>query len=239
MMDLNPYEALDVPRDADEATIRKAYRKASKRAHPDAGGSEEAFAKVATSLAVLTDPKKRKTFDDTGRIEEDQPDNDRAAALSIVEGQIAAIVNEYQQSGFRPSNDPRKMDMPAEIVRRIKKELLEANVGLKGGAEHVTYLKDMARRFKLKNPADFPEGDPIVRGFELQVRRAEQQIADIHASIRVRELAVKIAEGYTFEADAPAKTDRNDAMAYGFTSAEYLREQEREWGLQDHNWNLG
>ena len=223
-MDLNPYEELGVERDADEATIRRAYRKASKRTHPDAGGSEEAFTKVATSLAVLIDPKKRKTFDDTGRIEEDRPDNDRAAALSIVEGHIAAIVNEYQTSGFRPSKDPRKMDVPAEVVRRIKKEVREANEGLKGGAEHVTYLKDMSRRFKLKNPADFPEGDPIVRGFEAQVRRAEQQIADIHASIRVRELAIKIAQAYTFEVDRPEPNPMDYSLTpYGrpLTSAEY------------------
>jgi len=43
------YEALDVDEKADSDEIRRAYRRAVKKAHPDTGGSKEAFEKVSRS----------------------------------------------------------------------------------------------------------------------------------------------------------------------------------------------
>ncbi|MEO1038251.1 MAG: J domain-containing protein [Pseudomonadota bacterium] len=46
-------DILGVPPDADAATIRKAYRDRMKEAHPDAGGSDEAAARVQDARDVL------------------------------------------------------------------------------------------------------------------------------------------------------------------------------------------
>ncbi|KAH7888252.1 hypothetical protein F5I97DRAFT_1866872 [Phlebopus sp. FC_14] len=51
------YKVLNVARDADAKTIKKAFRKAAMSAHPDKGGSE---AKMAS---VLSDPELRQRFD--------------------------------------------------------------------------------------------------------------------------------------------------------------------------------
>lgn len=51
------YDVLGVPADADEATIRKAYRRAAKKAHPDGGGTSEDFEKISRALRVLTDQR--------------------------------------------------------------------------------------------------------------------------------------------------------------------------------------
>lgn len=211
MNSLNPYEQLGVQRDASERLIRDAYRKKAKTHHPDANPDADPteWEKTSTALAVLTDPKRRKTFDETGQIEPEaiKPDNARAAALTIVEMHIAAIVNEFATSGFSPSTDPRKMDVPLVVVGRIQNEIAEARIGIAGGQQHILYLKDLARRFKLKNPDDFPAGDPIVRGFDAQVQRAEQQCADLKAAIAQRELAIQIAAGYVFERDTTIDAD--------------------------------
>ena len=42
-LDRNYYNALGCTRDADEATIKKAYKKAVLMAHPDKGGTDEQF----------------------------------------------------------------------------------------------------------------------------------------------------------------------------------------------------
>ena len=42
-LDRNYYAAIGVPRDADEATIKKAYRQACLVTHPDKGGTDEEF----------------------------------------------------------------------------------------------------------------------------------------------------------------------------------------------------
>lgn len=220
---LNPYEELGIDRGATEDEIRWAYRKAAKLAHPDAGGTAEAFDKIATSLAVLTDPARRKTFDETGRIDGGQPDNDRAAALQVVERHVADLVNAFINTGMDPAKDipdPRTLDVPAEIVRRIEGEIRMAEQGLEGGARIVAYLKDLGARFEPKADVGLPEGeeDPIARGFKRQVEQNERQLANLRKSIEVHRLAIEIARGYSFLAAPifidPAAYYRGDPSPY-------------------------
>jgi DnaJ-related protein SCJ1 len=63
------YKILDVSRKATAADIKKAYRKLSLKYHPDKNPSEEAatkFAEIANAYDVLSDPDKRKTYDQGG-----------------------------------------------------------------------------------------------------------------------------------------------------------------------------
>ncbi|THU93664.1 hypothetical protein K435DRAFT_829423 [Dendrothele bispora CBS 962.96] len=57
------YKVLGVSRDADQKTIKKAFRTAAKTAHPDKGGSEAKMAAVNEAYEVLTDPELRARFD--------------------------------------------------------------------------------------------------------------------------------------------------------------------------------
>ena len=64
------YEVLGVDRGADDATIKKAYRKLAKKYHPDANpGDKEAEAKfkeASEAYAVLSDADKRRQYDQFG-----------------------------------------------------------------------------------------------------------------------------------------------------------------------------
>jgi DnaJ domain len=213
-MDLNPYDELVVARDATEADIRKAYRKKAKTTHPDSGGDPAEWSRVCTSLAVLTDPKKRKTFDDTGRIEEDRPDNDRAAALQIIEMHMGTICNEFIQSSFRPDLDPRRLDVIKVIRGKVVNEIAEAKIGIKGGEKVIEFMRDMAKRFIQAKTSAAGEPDPIGRGLELQIRNAEEQIAGIRANVRQRELVLTILDGYRFETDRTY--DQADRAQFAF-----------------------
>ncbi|WWC67535.1 uncharacterized protein I206_101444 [Kwoniella pini CBS 10737] len=57
------YKVLGVGRDADDRTIKKAFRKAAKIAHPDVGGSEEKMAALNEAYEVLSDPDLRQRYD--------------------------------------------------------------------------------------------------------------------------------------------------------------------------------
>ncbi|KDQ49833.1 hypothetical protein JAAARDRAFT_42539 [Jaapia argillacea MUCL 33604] len=57
------YKVLGVARDADEKTIKKAYRKATMKAYPDKGGSETKQAAVNEAYEVLSKPELRARFD--------------------------------------------------------------------------------------------------------------------------------------------------------------------------------
>ena len=64
------YEVLGVDKNADDAAIKKAYRVLAKKYHPDMNpGDKEAEAKfkeASEAYAVLSDPQKRKQYDQYG-----------------------------------------------------------------------------------------------------------------------------------------------------------------------------
>lgn len=64
------YEVLGVDKNADEATLKKAYRKLAKKYHPDVNpGDEEAeqkFKEATNAYAILSDPEKRRQYDQFG-----------------------------------------------------------------------------------------------------------------------------------------------------------------------------
>ncbi len=66
-MALSYYGILGVPKDATEEAIKKAYRQAVRRDHPDANPgdefAEERFKAVQEAYAVLSDPERRKQYD--------------------------------------------------------------------------------------------------------------------------------------------------------------------------------
>ncbi len=61
------YAVLGVPKDADDATIKKTYRKLARKLHPDQNTDDpkaaERFKEVGEAYAVLSDPEQRKQYD--------------------------------------------------------------------------------------------------------------------------------------------------------------------------------
>lgn len=63
----NPYETLGVKPNATPAEIKRAYRKASSRAHPDKkNGNAPEMALINTANDILSNPQRRAQFDSTG-----------------------------------------------------------------------------------------------------------------------------------------------------------------------------
>src|SRR6202043_2505994 len=64
------YEVLGLPRTATEEEIRKEYRKLARKYHPDVNPgdkvAEEKFKALSEANEVLSDPKKRKIYDQVG-----------------------------------------------------------------------------------------------------------------------------------------------------------------------------
>ena len=64
------YEVLGVSKDADDAALKKAYRQVAKKYHPDMNPgdaeAEKKFKEASEAYAVLSDPEKRRQYDQFG-----------------------------------------------------------------------------------------------------------------------------------------------------------------------------
>ncbi|MBA2513567.1 MAG: J domain-containing protein, partial [Solirubrobacterales bacterium] len=64
------YDVLGVPREADEAQVKKAFRRLARELHPDVNAhdpeAEEKFKEAAEAYEVLSDADRRATFDRYG-----------------------------------------------------------------------------------------------------------------------------------------------------------------------------
>src|SRR6516225_11974165 len=64
------YDILGVSRDADDTTIKKAFRRLARELHPDVNThdpqAEEKFKEAAEAYEVLSDPDRRATYDRYG-----------------------------------------------------------------------------------------------------------------------------------------------------------------------------
>ena len=59
----NHYKVLGVNENAKQEEIKKAFRKASLKNHPDRGGNKEEFQKINGAYQILGDPEKKKEYD--------------------------------------------------------------------------------------------------------------------------------------------------------------------------------
>jgi len=66
----DPYEVLGVPRDADETSIKKSFRRLARELHPDVNAhdpqAEEKFKEAAEAYEILSNAERRETFDRYG-----------------------------------------------------------------------------------------------------------------------------------------------------------------------------
>src|SRR5919201_128624 len=66
----DPYKTLGVDKKASADEIKKAYRKLARKYHPDTNqgdaSAEERFKEIQQAYAVLSDPEKRKQYDQGG-----------------------------------------------------------------------------------------------------------------------------------------------------------------------------
>ena len=118
---INPYAVLALPRDAPPEQIKSAYRKAALQHHPDKAipNSKDAahakFHEIAFAYAILSDERRRRRYDTTGRTEEslelDGEDGEEFDWTTFFRQQYADVVTEEKirefESEYKGSEEER------------------------------------------------------------------------------------------------------------------------------------
>lgn len=114
------YEVLGIPRDASKSDIKKAYRELAMKYHPDQNRddptAEEKFKEAANAYAVLSDPEKRKRYDQFGH---DGLRGGAAAGFSGVEDIFSAfgdIFGDFFGGGRQRQRQARAGDVRVDLT---------------------------------------------------------------------------------------------------------------------------
>ena len=185
---IDPYALLGIGRSADDATIKSAYRKAAKGAHPDSGGDAEQFGKLQVAYELLKDPVRRRVYDDTG-YDPQLADSLDLKGILIMETLVNAFILDEREPG--------SFDPVAAMRRKLSDDILKNRFHILELERHRTRVRHHLDRLGRRPEADVlgamlrARSDTIAEA----IRSAETQIAAI-------EQAYGMLEGYWYEVEA-------------------------------------
>jgi molecular chaperone DnaJ len=129
----DPYDVLGVPRAADDAQIKKAFRTLARELHPDVNTddpqAEEKFKQAAEAYEILSDPERRATYDRYGheglRSGGYQPNFDQFGSL----GDLFEAFFGGGGGGIFGGGAPRGPARGADIGSELELDLVQAAAG--------------------------------------------------------------------------------------------------------------
>lgn len=188
---MNLYELLGVRVNASQKTIRTAYLRKVKECHPDAGGDPEKFRSVQHAYEVLSDPGRRKLYDETGADGMQRPEeNEEARQLgSIVATIMANIVNSNVNIQFTNVIEKTRIELAQKAFQ------MEAD--LKMCRQKAKRIENLMGRFLKKD--DGP--DFIVYSLKEQLLAAQNTEKNILNAQELHRKVVAVFQGYDYRMD--------------------------------------
>jgi curved DNA-binding protein CbpA len=173
------------------ADVKRAYRAAAKRAHPDHGGSKEKFAAIVKARDVLSDAGRKAKYDRTGEIDENLIDSTEADALNKAMAAIDFVFTECMRRAMRAE----EVDVIADAVKRVKSDLMSLEAK---GAQHraaAADIRKMAKRFRNKGKGP-NRISPMLESRALDAERNAEKLA---GPVAVCKRAVEILNDHAFD----------------------------------------
>lgn len=179
------YAILGVAPDAAPDEIKAAFRAAAKASHPDAGGTVEAFVRVRRAYFVLSDPDRRRRYDESGIVDE----TSKLSFHTRVSGCLASLFDEFLRSGTAFRRDVDVIAAMRQSAQNKVDELEKQRVEVRAV---VGSLDDLAGRI------DRPEGENFfAKLIAERQRKLEEALRRIVDDKAVVEAALAELAGYT------------------------------------------
>ncbi|ADN35447.1 chaperone protein DnaJ [Methanolacinia petrolearia DSM 11571] len=135
----NYYDVLNVPKDANEQEIKKAYRTLTKKYHPDVckeEGAEEKFKEINEAYSVLSDSQKRAQYDHMGHETFTNASKGQytgggfgGAGFNADFGGFGDIFDAFFGGGAGQRRGPRGPQPGADLLMRVQVTLKDAVLG--------------------------------------------------------------------------------------------------------------
>lgn len=219
MTKLDPYAHLSVPRDADPATIRRAYRRRAKSDHPDSpSGSPSKFSLTKLSHDILTDAARRARYDSTGDASESSPNNAHAEVYQTIMQIFDAVCAEETKLG----RDPLTLDLAAMMrqlcsknVAAFKQQRAQAEAQLAKALKFVGRFKKRASKKPKRDGEDGDATDNLLdRLITGRLTPFHDALRMIDARITLFEKAAAILTEYDFASDGAPTITTQERVAW-------------------------
>lgn len=203
------YEMLGVPKDATPKQIRKAYRAAAMKYHPDRnGGTQEAealFQDISKAYETLSDPAKREFYDNTGMRKPDASkitDNAKDTVLQVflqIIDQVAAANATIEIQYFDAVKEAKSaINQSLDTLQKMRSDMQSS----------LSRYQAMQKRFKKKDEKfeDTPLG--VIFGLKVQQLKAKHSMSEV--DVEVHRQALAYVDEYTCTPDE--RPNMNQAM---------------------------
>jgi DnaJ-class molecular chaperone len=116
----DPYAVLGLTPGASEKEITKAYRTLAKKHHPDSGGDDEHFKRIAAAHDMLSDPETKQAYDESQRAPQAPPQRRGPSPFSFADFDLSSFFDTRPQN-YQVSMELRDTLAPSLAVLRVPK----------------------------------------------------------------------------------------------------------------------
>ena len=188
---MSHYETIGVHETAIAEEIKKAYRERSKKLHPDANdGDDKGFAKLAKAYEVLSNPDRRKKYDDTGI---DTDHNEVEQVNSIIAGLTLAFLEHAPSVKTESLTD--------FIKKQAKEQLGNAKSAIAKSEKEIDRAENAKNRVVRKELGH----NLILSVFENKISEARTAIIRHNEAVLLFDKVLEEIESYSYLVDVEEK----------------------------------
>jgi len=180
---MNPYDILQLPTNATEEEIKQKFRSLAQQYHPDKGGDPEKFKQINLAYSILSDPIRRKYYDDTGSYEFD---------LNIKEEALNTICARLNVFLWRMNVDSE------DLIFLLKSDFSEEKRKIEFNKQNVTQTISNFERAvnKMKKKKD---GENILKHFiQIQINEQKNLLKNLEHKIELCSVIIEILDDYEY-----------------------------------------
>lgn len=202
------YDVLGVARDASIEFIRAAYRKAAKQHHPDSGGDPEKFSEIKVAHDVLSNPERRKRYDETGEVDASIISEQERVRLAA----ITFLAESFQSLLANENVDVATTDLRKLMLGRVNGEVEDVALAVKKAERLERRALASLKRFRREGSVEDNIFASLANNFLENVRG---QLASARRHGAVMDAALAILGEYEYTVDSKPNIDpRRQGMTY-------------------------